>query len=379
MGFWDKVKGELIDIVEWIDQTNDTLVSRFERYGNEIKNGAKLVVRESQVAVFINEGELADVFPPGTYTLETQNLPILSTLKGWKHGFKSPFKAEVYFVSTRMFKNMKWGTPNVFYVRDQDFGRVSLRAFGTYTFKVADAAKFIKDVSGTDGDFTTDEVVGELRSLIVTRFIDSVGESGLSLLDFASNYKDLSDFCENKLQEEFVDYGLEVKKFLINSINLPEELQKKLDMGTGMNMIGDMNKYQQMKMADSMEAAANNPGGGGGGGGMENMFGMAIMGQMMQGGGMFGGNQQQNQYQQQAPPPPPMVQFFAVVNGGQQGPFNLQQLSQMAAQKAVTPDTMVWKQGMANWLQAKQVPELANIFAPAAPPPPPPPPPAPPQ
>lgn len=375
MGLWNKIKGELIDIVEWIDQTNDTLVFRFPRYGNEIKNGAKLVVRESQVAVFINQGELADVFPPGSYTLETQNLPILSTLKGWKHGFKSPFKAEVYFVSTRMFKNMKWGTPNVFYVRDQDFGRVSLRAFGSYTFKVADAAKFIKEVSGTDGEFTTEEVTGELRSLIVTQFIDSIGESGLSLLDYASKYKDLSDFCGKKLQEEFVDYGLEIKKFLINSINLPEELQKKLDMGTGMNMIGDMNKYQQMKMADSMEAAANNPGsGGGGGGGMENMFGMAIMGQMMNQGGMMGGNKQQQQYNQAAPPPPPAAQFFAMVNGAQQGPFGLQQLSQMVAQKSVTPKTMMWKQGMPSWTAASSVPELASLFAPVAPPPPPPPP-----
>ncbi len=372
MGFWDKVKGELIDIVEWIDDSNDTLVYRFERYGNEIKNGAKLIVRESQVAVFINQGELADVFPPGTYTLETENLPILSTLKGWKHGFKSPFKAEVYFVSTTMFKNMKWGTPNVFYVRDQDFGRVSLRAFGTYTFKVTDAPKFIKEVSGTDGEFTTDEVVGELRSLIVTRFIDSIGESGLSLLDFASNYKDLSDFCEKKLQEEFVDYGLKVSKFLINSINLPEELQKKLDMGTGMNMIGDMNKYQQMKSADSMEAAANNPGSGQGG--MENMFGMAMMSQMMNQGMGMNKQQQQQQYNQPAPPPPPpTVQFFAVVNGQQKGPFSMDQLSQMATQKAITPDTLVWKQGMSNWSAAKSVPELANIFAPSAPPPPPPP------
>lgn len=375
MGLWDKIKGELIDIIEWIDQTNDTLVFRFERYGNEIKNGAKLIVRESQVAVFINEGELADVFPPGTYTLSTQNLPVLSTLKGWKHGFNSPFKSEVYFISTRMFKEMKWGTPNVFYVRDQDFGRVSLRAFGTYTFKISDGAKFIKEVSGTDGEFTTDEVIGELRSIIITRFIDAVGKSGLSLLDFASNYKDLSDFCEKKLQEEFVDYGLTIKKFLINSINLPEELQKKLDMGTGMNMIGDMNQYQQMKMADSMEAAANNPGGGGG---MENMFGMAMMSQMMNQGGMGGNRQQQyNQGGMSAPPPPPpVVQFFAVVNGQQQGPFSTEQLAQYAQQKVLTPDTLVWKQGMANWLAAKTVPELANLFAPPAPPVPPPPPPA---
>jgi len=371
MGLWDKLKGELIDIIEWLDQSNDTLVYRFERYGNEIKNGAKLVVRESQVAVFINEGELADVFPPGTYTLETNNLPILSTLKGWKYGFNSPFKAEVYFVSTKMFKNQKWGTPNVFYIRDADFGRVSLRAFGTYTFKVADAAKFIKEVSGTDGEFTTEEVVGELRSLIITRFIDSVGESKLALLDFASNYKDLSDFSQKKLQEEFVEYGLEIKKFLINSISLPEELQKKLDMGTGMNMIGDMNQYQQMQMADAMKNAANNPGGGQGG--MENMFGMAIMSQMMNQGMM---NQGQPQQQNTMPPPPPMVQFFVAINGQQQGPFNMQQLQGMVGQGTLTGDTQVWKNGMPGWQAAKTVPELAALFAPATPPPPPPPPPA---
>lgn len=370
MGFFDKLKGELIDVIEWIDQTDDTLVYRFERYNNEIKNGAKLVVRESQVAVFINEGELADVFPPGTYTLETQNLPILSTLKGWKYGFKSPFKAEVYFVSQRLFKNMKWGTPNQFYIRDKDFGRVSLRAFGTFTFKITDASKFIKEVSGTSGDYTTDQVIEELRSITITRFIDAVGESGLSLLDFASNYKDLSDFCEKKLKEEFVTYGLDVAKFLINSINLPEELQKKLDMGTGMNMIGNMNQYQQMKMADAMEASATNPGGGQGG--MENMFGMAIMSQMM--------NQQMNNNQQTnmnnmgtVPPPPPMTQFFVLVNGQQQGPFNPEQISNMVAQKMVTGESMVWKQGMASWSQAKSVPELANIFTVVAPPPPPPP------
>lgn len=368
---WNKLKGELIDIIEWLDQSNDTLVYRFERYGNEIKNGAKLVVRESQVAVFINEGELADVFPPGTYTLETKNLPILSTLKGWKYGFTSPFKAEVYFVSTKLFKTQKWGTPNVFYIRDKDFGRVSLRAFGTYTFKITDAAKFIKEVSGTEGEFTTDEVVEELRSLIITRFIDSVGESGLALLDFASNYKDLSEFSEKKLKEEFAEYGLDIRKFLISSISLPEELQKKLDMGTGMNMIGDMNQYQQMQMADAMKSAAQNPGGGQGG--MENMFGMAIMSQMMNQGM---GNQQQQQ--NTMPPPPPMAQFFIAVNGQQQGPFNLQQLQSMVGQGTLTGDTQVWKNGMPGWLAAKSVPELATLFSVPPPPPPPAAPPAPP-
>lgn len=371
MGLFDKLKGELIDIIEWLDSSGDTIVYRFERHGNEIKNGAQLTVRESQVAVFINEGELADVFPPGRYELTTQNLPILTTLKGWKYGFNSPFKAEVYFINTKRFPNMKWGTPNVFYIRDKDFGRVSLRAFGTYTFKVADPVKFIKEIVGTDGDFSTDEISGELRSMIVTRFIDAIGESGLALLDFAQNYKDLSDFCEKKLGEEFVDYGLEITKFLISSISLPEELQKKLDEGTGMNMLGDMNKYAQMKGADAMDKAAGNTGGGGGG--MENMMGMAMMQQMM--------NQQQQQNNQKTqnqntnvPPPPPTTQYFVSVNGQQAGPFDMNTLQQMITQGQLTKETFVWKQGMQGWLAAGQVPEVAALFG-AVPPPPPPPPP----
>jgi membrane protease subunit (stomatin/prohibitin family) len=363
MGLFDKIKGEFIDIIEWLDSSDDTMVYRFERRGNEIKNGAQLTVRESQVAVFINEGEIADVFPPGRYQLTTQNLPILSTLKGWKFGFNSPFKAEVYFINTKRFPNQKWGTPNVFYIRDADFGRVSLRAFGTYTMKVTDPVKFIKEVAGTSGEFTTDQIQGEMRSLIITRFIDAIGESKLALLDFAQNYKDLSEFCQKKLGEEFTEYGLEVSKFLISSISLPEELQKRLDEGTGMNMLGDMNKYQQMKGADALGNAANNQGGGGG---IEGMMGMAMMQQMM--------NQQNQQNQNQkgsVPPPPPTSQYFVSMGGQQAGPFDLNSLKQMISQNQINKETFVWKEGMANWLAAGQVPEVASLFG-AVPPPPPP-------
>ncbi|MFN8258046.1 MAG: SPFH domain-containing protein [Bacteroidales bacterium] len=361
MGLFDKLKGELIDIIEWVDSTSDTMVYRFERRDNEIKNGAQLTVRESQVAVFINEGEIADVFPPGRYQLTTQNLPILTTLKGWKYGFNSPFKAEVYFINTKRFTDQKWGTPNVFYIRDADFGRVSLRAFGTYTMKVTDPVKFIKEVAGTSGEFTTEEIRNEMRSLIVTRFIDAVGESKLALLDFAQNYKDLSDFCQQKLGTEFNEYGLEITKFLISSISLPEDLQKKLDEGTGVNMLGDLNKYSQMKTADALSNAANNPGGGGG---IEGMMGMAMMQQMMN---------QQNQKQQgnNPPPPPPVLSFFVSIGGQQAGPFDLNTIKQMIAQNQVTRETYVWKEGMANWLAAGQVPEVALLFG-AVPPPPPP-------
>ncbi|NOZ34772.1 MAG: SPFH domain-containing protein [Chlorobi bacterium] len=367
MGLFNKLKGELIDVIEWLDSSSDTIAYRFERQGNEIKNGAQLTVRESQVAVFVNEGKIADVFPPGRYELTTQNMPILTTLNAWMHGFNSPFKAEVYFINTKRFTNQKWGTPNVFYVRDADFGRVSLRAFGAYTMKVVDPVKFIKEVLGTSGNFITDEIAGEMRNLIVTQFIDAVGESGIPLLDMAQNYKDISEFCQKKLGEEFKEYGLEITKFLVSSISLPEKLQEKLDEGTGMNMLGDMNKYSQMKAADAMEGAAKNPGAGGG---MEGMMGMAMMQQMMNQNQMMQNQKQQNT-PQGAPPPPPVIQYFVSVNGQQQGPFNTEVLKQMIAQGQITKETYVWKQGMSGWSAAGEVPEVAGLFGATAPPPPP--------
>ena len=170
MGLWDKLMGEFVDVIEWTDDSNDTMVYRFERHGNEIKYGAKLTVRESQVAVFVNEGQIADVLGPGLYQLETQNLPLLSTLQHWDHGFSSPFKAEVYFFNTKQFVNLKWGTRNPIMVRDPEFNAVRLRAFGTYAVRIADAKKFIQEIMGTDGHFTVDEISDQLRNLIVTRF-----------------------------------------------------------------------------------------------------------------------------------------------------------------------------------------------------------------
>ncbi|MCR5456023.1 MAG: SPFH domain-containing protein [Bacteroidales bacterium] len=374
MGLLDWAKSQFIDVIDWQDQTNDTILHQYDCRGNEIKNGAKLIVRESQAAVFINEGELGDVFPPGTVELTTQNIPILTSLKSWKYGFDSPFKAEVYFVNTKTFTAQKWGTPNVFYVRDQDFGRVSLRAFGTYSFRVSDPGMFVQKISGTKSEFRVGEIAEELRSLIVTNLIAAIGESKVSLLDLAANYKTLGDICAKNLNTS--DYGLQFTQFLINSISLPEELQKKLDEGTGMNMLGDMNRYQQMSMADAMKTAAANPGGGSGGG-MEGMMGMMMMNNMMN-------QQMQNQqmqqqmmnqggygqpYGQQVPPPPPMMsQYYLAVNGQQQGPYPVSTLQQLAAQGQFTGDTQVWKQGMPGWAAANTVPELANLFG-AVPPP----------
>lgn len=373
MGLFNKMKNEFIDIVEWLDDTNNTIVHRFERYQNEIKMNAKLTVRESQVAVFINEGQIADVFQPGMYTLKTENMPILATLKGWKYGFNSPFKAEVYFVNTKKFTDLKWGTPNPIMLRDPEFGPIRIRAFGAYEFRIKDAGSFIKGIAGTDGDFTTEGISDQLRNIIITRFTDAIGESKIPILDMAANYNEVSTFVSDKIIPEFDNYGIDMTKFLISNISLPANVEEALDKRSSMGIIGDLGKYQQFQTAEAMQAAANNPSGGGASEGMGLGMGMAMASQMM--GSM---NQPQQQNQQQAgaaPPPPPTVQFHISVNGQQQGPFDMNALQQMVNSKQLTKETLVWKQGFANWIAASQVPELANLFAAVPPPPPPPPPP----
>ena len=243
MGLFDKLKGELIDIIEWTDDSSDTIVYRFERYGNEIKNGAKLTVRESQAAVFVNEGQFADVFQPGMYDLTTENLPVLSTLKGWAHGFNSPYKAEVYFVNTKRFTDLKWGTQNPIMLRDAEFGPIRLRAFGSYSMRVTDPAKFMKEIVGTDSDFTTDEIVDQLRNIVVSRFTDALAESKIPALDLAANYDELGKFMENKIAGEFGEYGLKLVKLLVENISLPPAVEEVLDKRSSMGILGNLNQY----------------------------------------------------------------------------------------------------------------------------------------
>ncbi len=364
MGLFNKLKGEFIDIIEWLDPTNDIMVHRFERYQNEIKYGAKLTVRESQVAVFINEGQIADVFQPGMYTLTTENLPILSTLKGWKYGFNSPFKAEVYFINTKNFTDLKWGTPNPIILRDPEFGPIRIRAFGNYAIRVSDPAKFIKEIVGTDGNFTTDKISEQLKQIVVTRFTDAIGEAKIPILDMASNYDELSKFLENKIKPEFNEYGLELTKFLVINISLPPNVEEALDKRTSMGIIGDLNKYTQYQTAESITAAANNQNGTAGAGlGMGMGFAMANqMANAM--------NTQQNNNQQQSTPPPipPQIQFFAVINGQQAGPFDLNTLKQMIVQNQITKETLLWRQGMSNWDVASNIAEIQTLFGSVPPP-----------
>ncbi|MCK4764752.1 MAG: SPFH domain-containing protein [Candidatus Aminicenantes bacterium] len=368
MGLFDKLKAEFIDIIEWLDDSNDTMLYRFPRYHNEIKYNAKLVVRESQAAVFVNEGEIADVYQPGTYTLETKNMPILTTLKGWKYGFNSPFKAEVYYASMRQFTDRKWGTKNPIMLRDPEFGPIRLRAFGTYVLKVKSPVDLIKQIAGTDSHFTTDEITDQLRNIIITRFTDLLAESKIPAIDMAAQYDEMSETIHDKIQDEFDEYGLELTKFLIENISFPPQVEEAIDKRSSMGVIGNLNNYMQYQAANSLEAAAKNPAGGAGEGiGMG--MGFAMANQMSQ-----------NMFQQPragaapaAPPPVPgAVQYHAVVNGQQSGPFNQVSLQQMAQQKTLTPDTLVWAQGMANWVKAGAVPALAGLFQQGPPPPPPP-------
>ncbi|MBN1567762.1 MAG: SPFH domain-containing protein [Acidobacteria bacterium] len=364
MGIWDKVRGEFIDIVQWIDDTNDTMVYRFERYNNQIKYGAQLTVREGQTAVFVNEGRIADVFQPGMVTLETKNLPVLSTLQGWKYGLNSPFMAEVYFCSMRQFTDLKWGTMNPIMMRDAEFGPVRLRAFGTYVVQVSDPPVLIRQIVGTDGHFTVEEIVNQLRNLIVSRFAEISSQSKIPVLDMAANYGELGDFLTKRIAPEFQSYGLQLTKLLVENISLPPAVEEALDKRTSMGVVGNLAAYTQFNIANSIPDAAKNPGGlaaAGAGIGM----GMAMaqpIGQALAG-------QQPAAASPGTPPPiPGAATYFAAIEGKQTGPFDMQTLASQAASGRLTQQTLVWTQGMTQWTPAGQIPALAGIFASIPPP-----------
>lgn len=374
MGLMDKLRGELIDIIEWLDDSRDTMVWRFPRYQNEIKMGAKLVVRESQTAVFVNEGKIADVFPPGTYTLETRNLPILSTLKGWKYGFNSPFKAEVYFVNTRQFTDMKWGTQNPVILRDAEFGVVRVRAFGAFAARVVDASRLLRELVGTDPQFRTEEVQEYLRQLMVGRLGGALATAGVPLLDLAAHQDAIGRRLAAVLTEELAEVGIAIPKFVIENVSVPPEVEQALDKRTSMGAVGDLDRYTRFQAANAMEAAANNPGGEAGAG-IGLGLGMAMGQQMAR--SMGGGAATQPAPAQPAPAqpaaaePPPLpgqAQWYVGVGGQRQGPYDLGGLAEQASAGALAADTLVWRAGMAQWQPAGQVPELASVLASVPPP-----------
>jgi membrane protease subunit (stomatin/prohibitin family) len=379
MGLMDNLKKQLgsqfLEILEWLDDTPDTLVWRFPVYNQEIKMGAKLVVRENQLALFVNEGKAADLFGPGTVTLSTSNIPILTTLRGWKYGFQSPFKAEVYFFNTRLFTDLKWGTSNPVMMRDSEFGMIRLRAFGTYAMKVGDARKFFETIVGTQGLTTTEEITGQLRSIVLSHLSDALAEAKIPALDLASNYNELSAAGRQVLAPEFASFGLELARFVVENVSLPEEVEKAIDQRSKLGVLGDrMGQYTQLQAAEAIGKAAENPGGlAGAGVGMGAGVAMGqMMGQAMAASAAApapppapGGAA--------VPPPPPQpngARWSLAVGGTTYGPYTDAQTRSMLAAGQISGETMAWRPGAAGWAAVRSYAELGGGASTPPPPPP---------
>jgi membrane protease subunit (stomatin/prohibitin family) len=370
MGIFDFLTGEFIDVIHWVDDTRDTMVWRFEREGHEIKYGAKLTVREGQAAVFVHEGQLADVFTPGLYMLETNNMPILTTLNHWDHGFKSPFKSEIYYVNTTRFADLKWGTKNPIICRDPEFGPVRLRAFGTYAIRVTDPARFLTEIVGTDGEFTMDEISYQIRNIIVQEFSRVIASSGIPVLDMAANTADLGKLVAAEISGTLAEYGLSMPELYIENISLPPAVEEAMDKRTSMGVVGDLGKYTQFSAAEAMTAAATTPNSGMGAG-MGMGVGMA-MAQQMANQGPWGARPAPQASAAAVPPPPPPVEhvWHIAENGATKGPFSKAAMGRMATEGTLTRDTFVWTPGQDGWMRAEDVSELAQLFTILPPPPP---------
>ena len=278
MGLMDFIKGELIDIIEWTDDSRDTLAYRFPDQDKEIKRGAQLIVRESQKAQFVYLGQFGDLFPPGKHTLTTDNIPVLTTLRGWKYGFETPFKADVYYVTTRLFTGNKWGTSNPVMVRDQDFGIVRLRAFGTYDFRIVDIPRFLKEVAGTDDHFRLDEFTDAMRSRIVSVFSEALATSKVPALDIATRYSELGAALLPLINPVLTEkYGLEMGSFILENVSVPPEVEQAIDKRSSMAAVGNLNDFVKYQMAKGFEQG----GAGVAGIGAEVAVGMTMAQQMM--------------------------------------------------------------------------------------------------
>lgn len=288
MGLFDAFKKQFIDVIQWNEENPGVLSWRFPIQDQEIQNGAQLTVREGQCAMFLNEGEVADIFGPGLHTLNTQTLPILTTLRNWDKAFQSPFKSDVYFFSLRDQIDRKWGTANPITIRDKDYGHIRLRAHGTYSYSLKKPDVFYKRVLGTRESYHSEELEGQIRSMVLTSMSSYLGASGISFLDMAANQETFSQKLKEELLDDFEQYGLELKTFLVQNLSLPEELQEYLDKRSQMNIVGNMDQFARFETADNISTAAANEGGMAGMG-ASLTAGMAMANQMMgsmnQGGG----------------------------------------------------------------------------------------------
>ena len=291
MAILDFITKQFIDIIEWTDDSRDTLSFRFPDEDKEIKRGAQLIVRESQVAQFVYLGQFGDTFGPGKFDLVTDNIPILSDLKGWKYGFESPFKADVYYVTTRLFTGNKWGTANPVMMRDQDFGIVRLRAYGIFDFKIVDPKLFLKEVAGTDDHFRLDEFSDTMRARVVSVFSEALARSKIPALDVAARYSELGDALLPLINPQMVSkYGIEVQSFIVENVSVPAEVEQAIDKRSSMAAVGNLNDYVKFQLAQGMGAQGQGGAGGLAGVGAEMAMGMAMAQQMMnQPGGIMGG------------------------------------------------------------------------------------------
>ena len=408
MNLFSKLFHEFVDVIEWVDDSDErvgtrTMVYRFERYGNEIKYGAKLIVREGQTAVFVNEGQVADVLGPGTWELETKNLPVLTTLQNWRHGFKSPFKAEVYFCSMRRFTDLKWGTKHPLMLRDPEFGGLRVRAFGSYGTRITDPLLFVREIVGTEGVFTTDEISNQLRNLVTSRFGSIVGGAEIPVLDMAANYDQLGELLTARIAPEFAEYGLELTRVLVENISLPPKVSEALDERTSRGLTGNLDDYVRYQTGGAIKAAAENPGGGTAAAGVGAGLGMAMAREISEAAtrkaspgptpageragvapatgvasgsvgapahgvdSLAGGGGSAAAERRGGTPPPlpgePEAETFHVERDGRiDGPYGPDELRERVEAGTLEASTLVWAEGMQSWTPAAEVPLIAKLI-----------------
>jgi membrane protease subunit (stomatin/prohibitin family) len=362
----DRIGGEFIDVVEWLEDSPDAMVWRFSRPQSEIKNGAQLIVRPGQVAVFVDQGTVADVFTPGRHELATRNLPVLSTLRGWKYGFESPFKADVVFVSTRQFPSHKWGTKTPVMVNARELGAVRLRAYGTFIVRVCNARTFVTELVGSNSGFAIEQIAEQVRDMIVARFAEQLGEDSIPILELASRYSELGALVATRLAPDLAPLGLELARLVVESIALPDEVAATLDQRTRIGLIGDVGAYAALQAADAIRDAARNQGTGGAGAAVG--VGIAMAGQLANAGARALNPVVAAPAASGPPPvpaPPPIPQglgFFLAIDGKPLGPFDAAALRTHVADHSLIAGTLVWREGMAQWAPAASVPEVAALL-----------------
>jgi membrane protease subunit (stomatin/prohibitin family) len=374
MGLWDSLsqhaKAQFLDVIQWTDDSRNTLVFRFPIFNQAIQDGGKLVVREGQAAVFVAEGKLSDVFGPGTYELSTRTKAIWGFFESIKYGLNMPYKGDIYFVSTRKFTDQKWGTANPIMLRDADLGVVRLRAFGVFAYQISDPATFLREVVGTAGLTTTDEINGQLKRKLVSALADTIGESKIPALDLASQYMDLGDALRQRLNGTFKEsYGVTLTDFVVENVSVPPEVEKMMDKRSSMALAGDMNAYTQFQAANAMEQAASRPGGGGPM--LEAGLGLAMgnaMGQQLGRAAQAPGAFNPHAGMGGPPPPPPVGEPKFHYNGSNgSGEYTAREIAALVQQNRGGTHN-VWAPGWPAWKPAGEVNEITSLLAPAPPP-----------